>query len=144
MSPKEHRSQKPCPRRLSGASLLATLPISQLSTYRMRPVPLPGHLDIRPWRSTEPVRTDVYVPCSPRSEVKLRYGQQLELKLRLERHENGAEKWLKPPVIRQYFTEPKLIFMVVFSQVEDVFHPYDHKNIQSIKPFLAKLVTKCK
>ncbi|CAI8009515.1 hypothetical protein GBAR_LOCUS6371 [Geodia barretti] len=125
MSPKEHRSQKPCPRRLSGASLLATLPISQLSTYRMRPVPLPGHLDIRPWRSTEPVRTDVYVPCSPRSEVKLRYGQQLELKLRLERHENGAEKWLKP-------------------LVEDVFHPYDHKNIQSIKPFLAKLVTKCK
>ena len=33
---------------------------------------------------------------------------------------------------------------IVFSQVEDVFHPYDHKNIQSIKPFLAKLVTKCK
>ena len=52
-------------------------------------------LEVQPRPSPKPARTDVYVPCSPRSGVKLRYGRTLELKLRLENHDNGAEKWQK-------------------------------------------------
>lgn len=52
-------------------------------------------LDLIPRRRSPEVRTDVYVPCSSRSGVKLRSGKILEVKLRSERHENGAEMWLK-------------------------------------------------
>ena len=94
---------------IGNSSYSPTPDLQDASSTPPRPLPdIWRILDIRPRRSPQPVRTDVYVPCSPRSGVKLRYGQQLELKLRLERYENGAEKWLKPPVIHQYFTEPNI------------------------------------
>lgn len=45
--------------------------------------------------SSAEVRTDVYVACSPRSGVKFRSGETLEVKLRTEIHESGAERWDK-------------------------------------------------
>ena len=45
--------------------------------------------------SAAEVRTDVYVACTPRSGVKFRAGRTLEVKLRFELHDSGAERWEK-------------------------------------------------
>ena len=74
-------------------------------------------LDSKPWNSYPEVRTDVYFACSPRSGVKFRSGRNLEVKMRSEMHESGAEKWDKvtyrsygsvrprspPPPARNYY-----------------------------------------
>ena len=41
------------------------------------------------------VRTNVYVSCTPRSGVKFRAGRSLEVKLRCELHDSGADRWEK-------------------------------------------------
>ena len=58
-------------------------------------------LDSRPWSMRPEKRTDWYVACSTLSGVKLRGGNTLEVKLRSERHESGAERWEKVNSIRR-------------------------------------------
>ena len=48
-----------------------------------------------PWIVHPEKRTDIYVACSALSGVKLRSKKTLEVKLRSERHESGAERWDK-------------------------------------------------
>lgn len=53
-----------------------------------------------PWIVHPEKRSDVYVACSALSGVKLRSKKALEVKLRSERHESGAERWDKVSCIR--------------------------------------------
>ena len=46
-------------------------------------------------RSPHEVRTDVYVKCTNDVGIKWRGSKILEIKVRLERQESGAEKWIK-------------------------------------------------
>ena len=46
-------------------------------------------------RSPYEVRTDVYVECTDEVGIKWRGSKTLEIKVRLEKQESGAEKWVK-------------------------------------------------
>ena len=43
----------------------------------------------------EPDRTDVYLTCTPGAGLKLRYGTQVEIKLRQAVCSDGTEAWKK-------------------------------------------------
>ncbi len=45
--------------------------------------------------SREPDRTDVYLTCTPGAGLKLRYGAEVEIKLRQATVSDGTEAWKK-------------------------------------------------
>ncbi len=52
-------------------------------------------LKARPWSTSPDRRTDLYLVCTAGAGVKLRGQRTLEVKLRVGRHECGAEQWEK-------------------------------------------------
>lgn len=56
-------------------------------------------LSTGPWIVHPEKRIDIYVACSALSGIKLRSKKTLEVKLRCERHESGAERWDKVSII---------------------------------------------